>query len=186
MLRGESLRSIAMDWNKRGIKTVGASSTKPKDGRTDQDRSARVWHGSMIRRVLVSPRIAGLREHHGEVITKDGEPVKAAWPAIISREEHDRLVGLLKDPSRRPVNYGRPRVHPLAGLLYCGSCGGRLVSYLQPRQGRGYGCRKDENPDCETRVRIVAEPLETYIEGYVIDQWRNPRLGRSRSQMTIG
>jgi Recombinase zinc beta ribbon domain len=66
-------------------------------------------------------------------------------------------------------------LHPLAGLVYCGSCGGRLVSYLQPRQGRGYGCRKDENPECEARVRIAAEPLEAYIEGYVIDQWRNPR-----------
>jgi site-specific DNA recombinase len=112
VLRGESLRSIAMDRNKRGIKTVGASSTKPKDERTDQDRDARVWPGSMIRRVLVSPRIAGLREHHGEVITKDGEPVKAAWPEIINRETHHRLVGLLKDPSRRPANLGRPRVHP--------------------------------------------------------------------------
>jgi hypothetical protein len=111
MLNGESLRSIAMDWNKRGITTVGASSTKPKDGRTDQDRRARVWHGSMIRRILVSPRIAGLREHHGEVITKDGEPVKAAWPEIISRETHDRLVGLLKDP-RRPTRELRRAAHP--------------------------------------------------------------------------
>ena len=40
--------------------------------------------------------------------------------------------------------------------------------------GRGYGCRKDENPICPARVRIVAEPLEAYVEGYVIDQWRNP------------
>ena len=24
-------------------------------------------------------------------------------------------------------------------------------------------------------MRIVAEPLEAYVEGYVIDQWRNPR-----------
>jgi hypothetical protein len=54
------------------------------------------------------------------------------------------------------------------------SCGGRLVSYLQPRQGRGYSCRKDENPHCDARVRIAAEPLEAYVEGYVIDQWRNP------------
>jgi hypothetical protein len=23
-------------------------------------------------------------------------------------------------------------------------------------------------------VRIVAEPLEAYVEGYIIDQWRNP------------
>jgi site-specific DNA recombinase len=140
----------------------------------DQVSGARLWHGSMIRRVLVSARIAGLREHHGEVITKDGEPVKAAWPAIISREDHDRLVLLLQDESRRPANYGRPRVYPLAGLLRCGSCGGKLITYLQHKQGRGYGCRKDENPDCEARVRIAAEPLEAYVEGYVIDQWRNP------------
>ena len=31
-----------------------------------------------------------------------------------------------------------------------------------------------ENPVCPARVRIVAEPLEAYVEGYVIDQWRNP------------
>jgi site-specific DNA recombinase len=126
------------------------------------------WAGSTLRRMLISPRIAGLREHNGDVV---GD---AAWPAIIDRATHDRLVGLLGDESRRPANYGRPRVHPLAGLLYCGSCGGPLVTYLQPRQGRGYGCRKDENLVCAGRVRIGAEPLEAYVEGYVIDQWRNP------------
>jgi site-specific DNA recombinase len=168
VLRGESLRSIAMDWNKRGIKPVGGNSTKVKDKRTDERKGAALWHGSMIRRVLMSPRIAGLKEHRGEIVGK------ATWPAIIDRATHDRLVGLLGDESRQPANYGRPRVHPLAGLLHCGSCGGRLVTYLQPRQGRGYGCRKDENPHCEARVRIAAEPLESYIEGHVIDQWRNP------------
>jgi site-specific DNA recombinase len=153
VLRGESLRSIAMDLNERGVKTVGGGT----------------WQGSMIRRVLMSPRIAGLKEHRGEIVGK------ATWPAIIDRATHDRLVGLLGDENRRPANYGRPRVHPLAGMLYCGSCGGPLVTYLQPRQGRGYGCRKDENPHCDARVRIAAEPLEAYVEGYVIDQWRNPR-----------
>ena len=70
--------------------------------------------------------------------------------------------------------FGRPRVHPLVGLVYCASCGGRMTTAIAPRQGRGYGCRKDENPVCPARVRIVAEPLEAYVEGYVIDQWRNP------------
>jgi hypothetical protein len=64
-------------------------------------------------------------------------------------------------------------------LVYCGSCGGRLVSYLQPKQRRGYGCRKDENPDCDARVRIAAEPMEAYVEFYVIDQWRNPRARKN-------
>ena len=42
VLRGESLRSIAMDWNRRGIKTVGGNSTKPKGERADRDRGARL------------------------------------------------------------------------------------------------------------------------------------------------
>jgi hypothetical protein len=54
-------------------------------------------------------------------------------------------------------------------LLYCGSCDGPLVTYLQPRQVRGYGCRKDANLACPGRVRIAAEPLEEYVAGYVIE-----------------
>ena len=30
-------------------------------------------------------------------------------------------------------------------------------------------------------MRIVAEPLEAYVEGYVIDQWRNPRAMQDRA-----
>jgi hypothetical protein len=75
---------------------------------------------------------------------------------------------------RRRENFGRPRVHPLVGWVYCASCGGSMTTAIAPRQGRGYGCRKDENPVCPARVRIVAEPLEADVEGYVIDQWRNP------------
>ncbi len=119
VLRGERIRSIAFDFNDRGIKS------KPVAGGR--------WAGSTLRRVLVLPRIAGLREHNGEVV---GE---AAWPAIIDRATHDRLVGLLDDPSRRRENFGRPRRHPLVGLVYCASCGGKMTTAIAPRQGRGYG-----------------------------------------------
>jgi site-specific DNA recombinase len=132
--------------------------TAPSEG---VRRSARA-SGHLLR------RIAALREHNGEVV---GD---AAWRAIIDRATHDRLVGLLDDPRRRRENSGGPRVHPLVGLVYCASCGGRMTTAIAPRQGRGYGCRKDENPVCPPSVRIVAEPLEAYAEGYVIDQWRNP------------
>ena len=71
VLKGETLRSIAFDFNRRGIKPAGGK----KNGESKIDK----WQGSMLKRVLVSPRIAGLREHHGEVV---GE---AAWPAIIDR-----------------------------------------------------------------------------------------------------
>jgi len=73
--------------------------TAPSEG---VRRSARA-SGHLLR------RIAGLREHNTEVV---GD---AAWRAIIDRATHDRLVGLLDDPSRRRENFGRPRVHPLVG-----------------------------------------------------------------------
>lgn len=97
VLRGQSIRSIGFDFDDRGIKPVAG-------GR---------WAGSTLRRVLVSPRIAGLREHNGEVA---GE---AMWPAIIDRATHDRLVRLLGDPSRRRDNLGRPPRAPAgrSGLL---------------------------------------------------------------------
>jgi len=50
----------------------------------------------------------------------------------------------------------------------------RAAGQLPPAEaGRGYGCRKDENPDCKGRARIAAEPLEAF-EGHVIDQWAEP------------
>ena len=64
VLRGESLRSIAFDFNKRGIKPAGGK----RNGESKIDK----WQGSTLRRVLISPRIAGLREHNGEVVGEGG------------------------------------------------------------------------------------------------------------------
>jgi hypothetical protein len=64
-LGGESLRSIAFDFNKRGIKPAGGT----KNGESKIDK----WQGSILRRVLLSPRIAG--RTYGEVVGK------AVWPA---------------------------------------------------------------------------------------------------------
>jgi DNA invertase Pin-like site-specific DNA recombinase len=52
-------------------------SQRVKDAVERNARAGKTWQGSMIRRVLMSPRIAGLKEHRGEIV---GE---ATWPAII-------------------------------------------------------------------------------------------------------
>ena len=62
----------------------------------------------------MSPQIAMLKEHRGKIF---GE---ATWPRIIDRAIHDRLVGLLRDESRRPANAGGPSVHP---SLACSTAG---------------------------------------------------------------
>jgi len=84
----------------------------------------------------------------------------------------------LGNAERRPANYGRPRVYPLAGLLRCGSCGGKLITYLQARSGQaGPWPRLPQRRNLRLpgRVRIAAEPLEEYVAGYVIEMWKSPR-----------
>jgi site-specific DNA recombinase len=129
LLAGQSLRSIADDFNRRGIRT-------PR-GKT--------WLPGTLATVLVNPRIAGLRAYKGDIVAD------AAWPAIITREQHEKLVALRKDPTRRWVPRGRPARHLLAGMVECARCSesaekngeraNRMVN--RPEDGRDYYlCRK--------------------------------------------
>jgi DNA invertase Pin-like site-specific DNA recombinase len=129
VLDGQSLRSVADDFNRRGIRT-------PR-GKT--------WLPGTLAGVLVNPRIAGLRAYKGTIVAD------AAWPAIITREQHEKLVALRKDPTRRWVPRGRPAQHLLAGMVECARCGeraekageraNRMVN--RPEGGRDYYmCRK--------------------------------------------
>jgi site-specific DNA recombinase len=129
LLDGESLVSIVSDLNDRGIRTPCGKN----------------WLPGTLADVLVNPRIAGLRAYKGEIVAQ------AVWPAIISREQHEKLVALRKDPTRRWVPRGRRPQHLLAGMVECARCGeraekngeqaNRMVN--RPERGRDYYvCRK--------------------------------------------
>jgi site-specific DNA recombinase len=129
LLAGESLVSIVNDLNAREI-------------RTPQGKS---WLPGTLAAVLVNPRIAGLRAYKGEIVAT------AKWPAIISREQHERLVLLRKDPTRRWVPRGRRPQHLLSGMVECARCGERAEKTGEqanrmanrPERGRDYYiCRK--------------------------------------------
>ena len=64
-LAGDSLRSICVDLNERAV-------TSPAGKR---------WTTQTLRRMLMSARISGQREHRGEIVAK------AEWPAIITPGE---------------------------------------------------------------------------------------------------
>lgn len=90
------------------------------------------WRTPTVRNLLKSPRIAGLREHQGQVIGK------AVWPPIVTEDEHARIVALLTDPSRRTNRTARRYL--LSGLCRCGRCGAKMITG-QSRDRRRYMCR---------------------------------------------
>jgi DNA invertase Pin-like site-specific DNA recombinase len=117
-------------------------------------RLARPVDPSSLRRVLVSPRLAGLRQRHGAIV---GE---AKWAPIIEPETQERLRATLAGRYR----YSRPyRAHLLGGIARCGAPGCDAKLHAQVVKGRReglvqYSCRRARG-GCG-RVAVTADILE--------------------------
>lgn len=144
VLAGETMSAVCRDWNEAGLRT---------------SRTGARWGVPSLRYVLTNPRYAALRVHQGEVV---GD---AAWPAILERDQHEAIVAMLSDPSRRHRN--PPRAGLLTPLVKCGTCGGTMRrSGL--RNGTLYRCHAQPETDQCGRVLIKAEPIERWITEAVI------------------
>lgn len=151
-LAGESIRSLALDLNDRGVRTTTGG----------------VWTTQSLRRMLHSARIGGQREHHGEITAN------ATWPAIISPQQSARIRAILDDPGRRTNTAARRYL--LAGMLRCELCGEKLVA--RPRQDgqRRYVCARDTARVGCGKLAVVADPLEQLVCEGVLDRLDSPEL----------
>ena len=152
LLAGDSLRSVANDLNVRRIRSV----------------TGREWQPATLRRMILSARISGQREHRGEIVAR------AEWPAVITPAQSASLRALFSDPDRRTNR--ATRRYLLKGLLRCAHCGATL--HARPRDGgdRRYGCTKGPGqPGCG-RTWILSEPLELFITEAVLYRLDTPTL----------
>ncbi|WP_369253327.1 recombinase family protein [Geodermatophilus amargosae] len=150
-LAGESLRSLCGWLTEQGVATV----------------TGKQWRSPTLRGLLRSGRIAGLREHRGEVVGP------AQWAPIISPADRDRILARMAEQ----VRSGRrtPRRYVLSGLLRCGKCGGKL--YASPREhSRRYVCLKGPDHGGCGRLTVVAEPLEQLLVEAVLQRLDGPEL----------
>jgi len=159
VLAGDSLRGICADWNRRGIVT-------PTGGR---------WMQQPLRRLLMSPRIAGWREHAGAMVAR------AVWPAIIDRDTLDRLRAVLSDPRRRKAAIV-PRAYLLSGFLRCGLCDKPLRARPRGDKVRRYVCASGPMFAGCGKVAILAEPLEDQVTAEVIRAIDSPELAALRGR----
>jgi hypothetical protein len=140
VLAGRTLGGIVKDWDRSGIRT---STGKP-------------WRTASLRRMLISARIAGVRELRDEVETD------AVWPAIISKPDLTRLRLILLDPRRR-TNHGARKYLLSGGLITCGLCGSNLIARPRGDKKRCYVCASDPGIGGCGKIRSLAEPLESAV-----------------------
>lgn len=114
LLAGESLRSIAREWNAAGL-----SST-----------SGAAWRQDSVRGVLTNPRYAGLvapprsTDSGGNSASRYdlAQMHPGTWEPLVSIETWGAASAILRDPARRKVG-GAPVRWLLSGLATCGLCG---------------------------------------------------------------
>ena len=150
-LAGKSVLAITRWLDERGILTV----------------SGNRWTTTTVRGILFSPRIAGLREHRGEIVGP------AAWKPIITE---DKRALILAEGERRAVSGRRaPRRYLLSGLLRCGRCGNRLYSAAR-ESTRRYVCSSSVDHGGCGKLTVVAAPLEELIADAVLVRLDSPEL----------
>jgi site-specific DNA recombinase len=151
-LAGESLRSITIDLNRRGVQTVSGTE----------------WQSQTLRRILASARISGQREHRGEIVAT------AEWPAIIEPAETTQIRARLAQPERRTNK--AIRRYLLAGVLTCGQCGEKLVS--RPRSGglRRYACARGPGLSGCGKTYINADQVEEFVTEVVLHRVDAPEV----------
>ncbi|MEX2274896.1 MAG: recombinase family protein [Actinomycetota bacterium] len=118
VIGGASVNSVARRWNEDGVRTTGG----------------RRWTLTQVRRLLLSPHVAGKRVHG-----PTGSVTDAQWPAILSPATHELLSARLNDPARRTyVTSGQAfgRRFILSGLVRCSLCGQGMTG--RRRQGKAW------------------------------------------------
>lgn len=158
LLSGGSLNSIVKRWNEEKRKTSRGNA----------------WRSSPLKRSLMTPTIIGMREYNGELFPAD-------WPALVSRDDWDKLRTLLSDPSRTGKGFGEGPgrgKYVLSGLVKCGGCGRSMVAsvYSGGRGARGWVCALSRTKGCTNSSRIAREPLESWVTEAALSSLKTPEL----------
>ncbi len=156
VLNGMSIHSIARRWNEQDVKT-------PTGG---------VWRQSTVRRLLVSPTIAGYRVHQRKIaVDANGDRVMAQRPPILDMDTWEALCSFILDPARTGA-YTHPGgcKHLLSGLVRCGRCGTKMVASTNPRRGQVliYACKPASHNGGCGRMSVSGILLEELVTELVL------------------
>jgi DNA invertase Pin-like site-specific DNA recombinase len=156
VIHGQSLRSLAIELNERGITTV----------------TGKRWTSAHLRSMLVKTRLSGQREHQGAIV---GE---ATWPAILARPTWEAVKTILEDPSRCSGGSGRRGRAPTTlgtGIYRCGVCNEpRLRLGRSSARRPVYRCGNMDMTTSQGHVCRAAEALDAYVEGALLQKLSEP------------
>jgi site-specific DNA recombinase len=127
---GESIRSLALDLQRRGVDPGGGKG----------------WRVGRVRDILGNCAYGGQTTHHGVVY--DSKFVTPIVPKALASD----VRAILADPSRR-TSPGASIKHELSGIAECGVCGGNLKFMVD------YTCSKASNHVSIRKYKLEPEVM---------------------------
>jgi len=164
IVAGGSIQGVA-----RWLEEEGVLATRGND-----------WRPSGVRVYLTNPRLAGWSTLKGEIVAE------GQWEPILDRDTWETLKALLEARTRAAP----PRVALLGGLIFCGSCGHRLITSGYHRKAAG-GTERTRTYRCPDRpglrgcgkVSGIAAAIEEAVEGLAKRRLSDPRVRRRVEQL---
>jgi DNA invertase Pin-like site-specific DNA recombinase len=121
------------------------------------------WESSTLKRMLLSPRLIGMREHRGNVS-------RAVWEPILTQEQQILLRARLTGRRR-----GAMHRHLLSGFTFCGVCGARL-RYTGATRGNAPTMHCPPRPRGKNCVSIRAGALEAHVIRTVLSNFTGDEM----------
>jgi DNA invertase Pin-like site-specific DNA recombinase len=140
------------------------------------DPNAR-WNPGMVSSFLRQPSLRGWSMlDNAPVRDEEGEPVKIG-PPLLDDETWRRLQAEM-DSREGDGRRSKSDAHPLLGVVFCGSCDGKLYQgwiNAGPRvkvSKRQYRCAaKAHGRTCAKPAYVTADPVDQYVEEAFLDQF---------------
>jgi site-specific DNA recombinase len=187
LIKGERAMWIVRDLNQRGIRATAGGK----------------WTVGNFQRLMTKKRYVTFdatghpkdcpcleNDEQNGTLVYNGAEHRAAWPAIISPEEHTLMVARFKERAQ-PWAHGPVigRSYLLTGLIYCGVCGAPAMGggrFQSPGKfQRRYGCRptndRGETVNCG-KVYRGADPVDTLVIEAVLERFDSPEVARALAE----
>ena len=170
VLAGKSIQAVTREWNAAGLTTTlaGQERREYKDKRGRVVKAGTVdgkWNSPRVRRLLVSPRYAGLRVHRGKVVGQ------GKWTPLIDADTHNGLVAYLSNPARVTNTNSFERKYLGPGVYRCGVCGETMKTARpggkNPGQRR-YVCRNTPH------LARVGQPIDDLVTAAILERMTQP------------
>lgn len=155
VLSGVGIHTVVRRWNEAGIKTTAGNP----------------WKSTVLRTMLLSPRLAGYRVYKGGIARDEGGEPVMAHPPILDVATWESLVAYLKNPDRvaRKIHTGG-RKYLLSGLVRCGICGSKLRgNNSTSRNTFYYACPSPTSGGCGG-VGVTGPALDMLIRDTIFTQ----------------